>query len=197
MRLFKPDLLTGGAQPIGVIDIDARDDRAIRIDDVDGVEPSAQTDFKYQGIKPGLREKTQNCQGRKLEIRQRDALARGFHGFKLRHQARIVDDLPVDAGAFVKDHHVGRGIEPDPVAGRQQDRLKHCAGRSLAVRAADHDAHCRGIQIQSRGNLPHAIQAKINRARVQRLEVTKPAIERGAGGGMRGRHDGDLASNET
>ena len=197
VSFLKPDLLAGGAQPIGMIDIHTRDDRAIRIDDVDGIEPATQTDFEHQDIKPGLREKTQDRQRRKLEIRQRDALAGGLDGFELCHQTRIVDDFPVDAGALVEDHQVGRGVEPDPIAGRQQDRLEHCAGRSLAVRAADDDAHCRGMQIQSRGNLSHAIQAHIDRARVQRFEVNKPAIERGAWGRLRGRHDGDRASNET
>src|SRR5690606_40712392 len=57
MRLLPPDLLARVAQIVDVIHIDAGDDRAVRIEDIDRIQPPAQSHFEDERIEARTRER--------------------------------------------------------------------------------------------------------------------------------------------
>ena len=67
----RADVLARRSEVVDVVDVDARDDRDVGIDDVDGVEPAAQADFEDHGIERGAREEPQRGQRAELEIGER------------------------------------------------------------------------------------------------------------------------------
>src|SRR5690606_7138147 len=48
--LFETDLFAGVTQPFSVINVDTRDNGGISVDNIDGVQTPAKTDFKYRYV---------------------------------------------------------------------------------------------------------------------------------------------------
>jgi len=81
-RLLTPDAFTVLAQNGGVVDVDAGDDGAIGIHDVDRIEPPAQTHFQNGHIQMGVGHEVHDGQGAELEIGQTHIAAHRLHGGK-------------------------------------------------------------------------------------------------------------------
>ena len=122
-----------------MVEVDARDDGDGRDANGRGVEPAAEPDFENRDVHRLVGEVVERERGRRLEHR----------GVETRHQRAerlhavdhgVLDDrLAVHADALTERDEVGRGVEPDAVAGGLEDRRQHRGHRTLAVRAADLD----------------------------------------------------------
>ena len=76
MRLLKADFLARVTQIILMIEINAGEDGAIGIDDIDRIEPPAQTHLQNHAIGRIVHENQQSCERCKFEIRQCNWLRR-------------------------------------------------------------------------------------------------------------------------
>ena len=103
---FGADGFARFAQKFGVVDVDAGDDGAVGIDQVHGVQPSAQAHLKNHGIQPGAGQTVQNRQCGEFEIGQRRAATGLLHMGKMPGQRGGVHRLVVDLAAFGKVHQV-------------------------------------------------------------------------------------------
>ncbi len=187
---LEADLFTRVAQPVGVVQVDTGDDGAIGIDNVHGVQATAQADLQHHGVQPGLRKEAQDGQGGEFEIGQRDLAAGGFNRLELGDQRLVRGDLAIDAGSFVEVDQVGRSVEPDLVAGREQDRFQHGTGGPLAIGAADDELHPGQRQPHPAGHFPHPVQPHVDGSGVDRFQVLQPIGQGGGGVGRAGRrHD--------
>ena len=64
---LKPNRFAGMAEPLAMIDIDAGHQGHIGINDIDGIKPPTQTDFKDSDIEVFLSKEVQRCQGSEFE----------------------------------------------------------------------------------------------------------------------------------
>ena len=189
MRLLEADLLARVAQPVHVVQVHAGDDRTVRVDDIDRVQPAAQAHFQHHGVQPRLREQAQDRQGGELEIGQRGVAPGGLNRLELFDQRLVGGDLAVDAGALVEIDEMGRGVQPDLVARGQQNGLQHGAGGPLAVGAADHELDAGQRQPQPIGHLTHPLQAHVDGRGMDGFQIAQPI---GQSGGGRGLWTGDM-----
>ena len=141
--LFQRDGLAIIAQPLCMVDGHAGDDGAVRIHEVDGIQPPAQADLHHHRIQRLAREGQEHHQRGELEVRQRHIAARQLHLLEERQQRLVGQFLAIDADALVEAQQVRRGVQPHPVAGRAQDGIQHGAGGALAVGAGHHELHAR------------------------------------------------------
>ncbi len=183
MGFFEADFFTRVAQPVGVVQVDAGDDGDVGIDDVDGIQASAQADFEHDRVQPRLREEAQNGQRGEFKIRQRHIAARGFDGLELRDEVLVGGDLAVDAGTLVEVDEVRRGVQAHLVASRKQDGLEHGTGGTFAVGAADHEFDAGQRQLHAVRDLAHPVQPHVDRGGVDGLQVLQPIGQ--VGGGVR------------
>jgi hypothetical protein len=72
-----------------MVDVDAGHDRHVGVDDVDGVEPSAQADLQDHDIEPGAGQQVHDRQRGEFEIGQRDLATAGLDGVECLHQGGI------------------------------------------------------------------------------------------------------------
>jgi hypothetical protein len=70
--LFERHRLAGIAQPLGMIDADAGDQRHVGVDQVHRIQTPAQTDFQHHGVQPCLLEQPERRQRAHFEVGQRD-----------------------------------------------------------------------------------------------------------------------------
>ena len=145
-RLLGRDLFDGVAQPIAVIQPDARDDRNQRHDDVGRVEPAAQPGFQHGQPDARLPEQDERDGGeafkeggfRSVRLRfQREHGLLDLAGGGLQHG--ILDRGAVEQVAFMHAHQMWRGVAGDRVAGGAQDGFAECGDRAFAVCAGDMD----------------------------------------------------------
>ena len=150
-----------------MVQVDAGDDGAIRLDDVDRVQPSAQADFENHHLQRAALHHVQNGQRGKFKVGQRDGLVvlhpGAFNACKGSHQFWCLDGITVEAQAFFKMHQMRRGIDPGAVAGLQQNGFQHDAGGALAVGAGHRDHRAIKTNAHALGHGMHALQAQINR----------------------------------
>ncbi|MNI42643.1 hypothetical protein D3C73_969430 [compost metagenome] len=191
MGFFEADFLAGIAQPVGVIKVNAGDDGAIGVDDVDRVQAAAQAHFQHDRIQARLRKQAQDGERGEFEVRQRDFTARRLDSLELGDQVAVRGNLAVDAGALIEIDQVRRRIQPHLVAGRQQNGFQHGTGGALAVGAAHDELHARQFKPHARGHFAHAVQAHVDRRGMDGFQVLQP-IGQGGGGVRRtnGRHGG-------
>jgi len=71
-----------------------------------------------------------------------------------------------------------RRVERHAIAGSEQDRLEHRAGGAFAVGAPNGDDDWRQRKPEPVGQFTNAIQAQLDRARVQRLNAGEPVGQR-------------------
>jgi hypothetical protein len=93
-----------------VVQPDGGDQRDVRVDDVDRVEPTAEPDLKDQRIEGVLREQPECGERAELEIGQPDVAARAVDRVERRAQGVVGDRLAVDADTLVVTLQVGRRI---------------------------------------------------------------------------------------
>src|SRR5262249_39075374 len=74
--LLAPDLFARRAQIFDMVDADARQHRAVGIDDVDRVEPAAQPDLEDRRLDLRSRKKPERREGAEFEIRELDIPSR-------------------------------------------------------------------------------------------------------------------------
>ena len=84
--LLAADRFAVGAEVLHVVEVDAGDDGAVGIDDVDRVEPPAQADFEDRHVERRRGQQAHDRQRRELEIGERHVLARRFDALEVRHQ---------------------------------------------------------------------------------------------------------------
>ena len=84
-----------------MIEIDGCDDCAIRVEDVDGIEPAAQTDLQYQGIGTRVVENQRRGERAELEISKRRIETRLLDALERLNDGRIVDFERIDADPLV------------------------------------------------------------------------------------------------
>ncbi len=193
MRLFPADALAVVAQVGLVVQVDAGQDRAIGVDQVDRIEPAAQADLEDRAVQFRLHEQQQHRQGGKLEIGQLDRAAGGARGKARRLDPRergrelgVAGFDPGDARALVETDQVRRGVEPGAKARGAQDRLQHGAGRTLAVGAAHHHHRAGEADAEARLHLADPREAKRDVLRMQALDVGQPGGQGGVGCGAQG-----------
>ena len=148
------------AQKLHVVEVNAGDDGAIGVDDVDGVQPPAQAHFQNHHVQRRARDDVQNGQGGKLKVGQRHRVplgARSLHCGKPGNQGFGLHHLALQTQAFFKMHQVGGRIHRSAVACLQQDGFQHGAGRALAVGARHGDYRAMQRQPHARGNHAHAL----------------------------------------
>ena len=185
-RLLGRDDRDVGTEPVGVIERDARQHGAVRVPEVDRVEPTAEPDLHDRDVAARLDEQRHRGEGRELEVGQRvGGVVRGrgqpapFDPGERADDVRVRRLLGSDAHALGEARHVRRRGRPRPVAGRAPDRLQHRHGRALAVGAADdHDGHRRVTETEAFGDPRDARQPELHLARVDGVDPAEPVVER-------------------
>ena len=128
---LKADAFPGVTQKFHVVQIDAGDDGAVGVQNVDGIEPTAQPDFQNHDIEFGIGQQLQNRQRGEFKVGQRDFIAIlascAFHTGEVSYQIRSTDDVAPNPAALFKMHQMRRGIDAGAVAGLHQNRLQHGA----------------------------------------------------------------------
>ena len=159
------------------------------VDDVGGVEPSAETGFQQHDIGLVLREQTKRRRGLHLENRDRlagiDLFAVLQHPAQLGIISQAATALFADAEAFVDPHQVWRGIDVDAQACCFERRAQIGDRRAFAVGARDMD-HRRQLgfrMIEPRQQAVHAIEAEIDALRMQGRQPRDQFTERPGIGG--------------
>ena len=164
------------AQNGHVVQVDAGDDRTIRVHDVDRVQPPAQAHLQNYRIQRGAAHQPKDGQGAEFEIGQADLAARGVHRGKSFGQIGRRGRLPRQAAALLEMHQVRRGVNAGFVTGFEQDGFEHGAGRALAIGARHRDHRAGKAQLQPIGHLAHPIQPHVDGHRMQALTKIKPVL---------------------
>ncbi len=142
--LLAGDLGDVVAEILGMVHGDGRHDGRKRLlDDVGGVEASAEAHFEQQDMGRVLGEQQEG--GRRGDLEDGDrragirllAAAERVDQRRLRHEASAAGRAEPDA--LVEPHQMGRGVDVDRKARRFQDRAHEGDGRALAVRARHMD----------------------------------------------------------
>ena len=116
--LLQADALARRPQVVHVIEADAGDDGAVRVEQVDCVEPAAQPDLQDRDVQPGFAEtaaRRRACRTRNRSARCRRAPPRRAR--RRRPAAASVASRAVDPHALVVAQQVRRGIQADAIAG--------------------------------------------------------------------------------
>ena len=148
--LFGRDLLHSVAEPIAVVESDARDDAQFRITHVRRVEASAESGLENRIVDLRVRIHEKRDGGKRLEESEvvgcdlRDLFGRG--GKRIVANRRAVEEE-----SFVELDEMGRGVASDAQTVCAQRRVEHCADRALSVGACDVDRLERLLRIAQRG----------------------------------------------
>ncbi len=164
--------------------LDRRDDAAQRmIDDVGGVEASAQPDFEQQIVGRHFGKEQERSGGGDLEIGDRPAGIGRLAALKrvvelpARHQRAGQPD------ALVEAHQMGRGVDVHALARRLEEGAQIGDGRALAVGAGDMDHRRQPVlrppEIVEQPQL--ALEVQVDQLGVQRQQ----ALQDGIGAGHR------------
>jgi hypothetical protein len=183
--LLVADGLAVGAEELDMVDIDAGDDRAGRLDDVDRVQPAAQADLEDHEVELRARQRQHDRQRGELEVAQADlglvgamAAARELDIGKGRQQRVGRDGLALDAAALLEMHQVRRGVEAGAIAGLLVDGFEQGTGRALAVGAADDDDRTGRLQaatlVEALRHLAHPVQPHVDGLGMNALAMGKP-----------------------
>ena len=108
--LLRGNLVQSVTEPCGVVHADGSHYRNVRVQDIDGVQPSAETHFQDRNVRLGADEEIQGGQGAELEIAQDRGPACPIDALKGGAQGRIPDCQPVQADTLVVAQQVGGGI---------------------------------------------------------------------------------------
>ena len=176
------------AQQFHVVEVNAGDDGAVGIDDVDGVQAAAQAHFQNRHIQTRIAHHVKNGQGAELKVGQRHRLALhtgAFHGGKAGHQRIRRHRLTVQPQALFKVHQMRRAVNTGLVAGLPQYGRQHGAGGALSVGAGHGDHRTGKAQAHALGHGAHALQAHVDVLGVQLFAIGQPLGQRRKGLGHR------------
>ena len=169
------------AKEVHVVQVDVGDDGAIGIDDVDRIQAPAQPHLQNRHVQPGLAHQAQDGQRAELEIGQADFFtvlgSSPLHSFKLCCQIRSGSGFAQQTATFLEMHQMRRGVDAGAVARMRQDRLQHRTGRALAIGAGHGDDRAVKAQFQAFSDPAHAVQAHVNRVRMQALAMRQPVLQ--------------------
>ena len=146
--------LKGVAEQLGMVEIDAGDDREQGIlDDVGGVQSAAQTHLQHHKVHPASPEIFKPDSGDQLEFTRRSGQAVGLFPDKLRDFGQRLrrDRLTVHANALLKFPDERRCKKPCPVACRTQNRVRHGAKAAFAVGTGHMNAAVGVLRVAHRG----------------------------------------------
>jgi hypothetical protein len=85
-RLGEADRLAVAAEVLGVVEVDARQHRAVGVEDVDRVEAAAEADLEDDEVERRRREQPGDRQEGELEVGERDVAAGRLDRFEVRQQ---------------------------------------------------------------------------------------------------------------
>ena len=144
-RLLKRDRFNGIAENRGVIEVDARDDRAQGIgDEVGRIEQTSHSYLAHDDITFLLLKNVESQHGQKLKFCDDDALGVELFNHRLKTadslcQRFFSDHYIVDLDTFPKVYDVRRGKQTDLVSRFLQYSTQNCANGAFAVGARDMD----------------------------------------------------------
>ncbi len=161
-----------------MVDPHARQHRAVSIERIHRVEPSAQPHLEHRCVEVLAGEQPQGRERPELEIRQW-GLAPDLLDFRERLAQRTVFYFETcNTHALVVAHEMRRRVQAGAIAGGTQDRFQHGAGRALAVGAAHRDDRARERGGEAAENFAHPLQAERDGGRMLRLDIAQPVVER-------------------
>ncbi len=142
--LLGGDLDERVAQKFVVIERQSGDDADHRaLDDIGGIEPATEADFKQERIGWMAREQQKSRRGLDLEHGDRRGailrLAFGEDTLELGIADQPAAVLLAEAEPLVQPYQIGRGVNVHAFAGRFEHRAHECDGRALAIGAGDMD----------------------------------------------------------
>ena len=175
--LLEADALPVGTQELHVVEVDAGDDGAVGVDDVDGIEATAETDLQDRDVGPGLGHGVQDGQRGEFEVGQRGGAARPLDGLEVRQQAVAIDRLARQSQPLLEAHQMRRREDRRPVARVGEDGFEHGAGRALAVGAGDGDHRAVEGQAEGLRHRAYALEAHVDRLGMQLLDISEPVGE--------------------
>mmetsp|Transcript_6782 Transcript_6782/g.28607 ORF Transcript_6782/g.28607 Transcript_6782/m.28607 type:complete len:417 (+) Transcript_6782:603-1853(+) len=176
--LLAADALAVRAEELGVVEVDAGDDRAVAVDDIDRVQPTTQAHFEDDEVQRLMLQPTHDGQRRELEVGQRDVTACGLDGLEMRLQGLGLDRLATHPAALLEVHEVGLDVKAHAVAGVERDGLEHRAGRALAIGASNDDGRAVEADAQPLLDGVDAVQRHVDGLGVQSLAVGEPVVKR-------------------
>jgi hypothetical protein len=173
------DLLARLAEPLAVIEIDADDECAVRVERIGRVEPAAHAHFENRDVRRMAPKYLERRDERRFEVRQRDRAERRGDGFECLYELPIGRIDSVHADAFIEAPDVRRSESADVVPGVPIDALEHGDARALAVRAGNgHNLVRRLAQPELVKRRDESVETQIDPLRMHRLEPSEPAIQR-------------------
>ena len=178
--LFAADLFDVVAEVFLVVQADRRNHGAIRVEQVDRVQASAQPDFHHGEIQVLLGQQLESGQRSELEVAQADIVERRFDCFERFDQRLVGSRLAVDLDALVVVVDVRRGVAAEAVAQPAQEAAYIRDRRAFAVGARhDEDASGRSRRTHAEPDLAAAVQPEVDGSVVPVLDQLQPITERG------------------
>jgi hypothetical protein len=185
MRLLAADRLAVGPQVLGVVEVDAGDDRAVGVDRVHRVQPAAHAHFQDHQVQRRLRQRAQDDQvvnSNQVSVMPPRAPPppRSAAAARRRRSSRP------DAAALLEVHQVRLAVQPDAVAGlramassmAQVEPLPLVPATTITQRHVEVQAQAvaqRGAGRPASGRSPWVLL----------LAVGEPVVQRGRGGSAR------------
>ena len=160
-----------------MIQRDTRDEPAVGVDRIDGIQPSSESHFEHGGVHSVPAEQLQRRQRAEFEIRQRHVAARGLDALEGGDDVLVAGRRAVDHDALVIAVQVRRRVNPGPDSCRREQRRQHRDRRALAVRTGDVQHRRRTRRRQPVEHLGHAVQSQNDPAAGPRLEAGQPVRE--------------------
>ena len=163
---------------------DRRDDTRKRaLDNVGGIKPPAQADFKQQIVRRMLRKQHEGC--RRLDLEQRDrrvaigALAFGERIGKLSVGYQHAAAAQAKPEALVDAHQVGRGVDVHASSRCLQHGAQECDRRTLAIGAGHMDDRRHALlgMAEPRQHAAHALERQIDALGMQREQPLQNRID--------------------
>jgi hypothetical protein len=178
-RLFETDRLPVRTQPVGVVDSDAGHDGDIRVPDIHGIQPAAETDFEDGDLHLVLTKQLDDSERAEFEIGQRCLATRCLDALEGRAQHGIAHRFRRNVHTFVVVNEMRGGVGTHTVAGSMQGMLEHRHRRTLAVRAGNRNDRERWLR-QPKTVTHHlgARESQFDLAWMERLQPREPLLER-------------------
>ena len=158
-----------------MVEANARDERDVRIDDIDRIKTSPESHFKHRHIYVAGAEYPKRREYRVLEVGERNAMAGTFHDFESGYDLVVFDLLAIDADALVEAHEVRRKRRSHGATRGEQQLFQEDRRRSLSVGAGHHEVDGRRrIQVGARGDFRHGTEAPDNGFRMFYADAVQP-----------------------
>ena len=186
-RLFEGYLFDAVAEPLGVLELDRRDDAGRRIDDVGRIEAPSQARFDHRGLAARPAESAEGDQGPELEVGGQLASGeiRGvlafYEGQKLVHRREqgFLRHLVARHGdSLLPAEKMGRCIESRPDSRCLEYAGDHGGDRTLALRTRHVDRVVGFLGIAQKGaETAHAIELELDLLALLDVHVPHEAVE--------------------